>query len=303
MDKELLLKKWLNDDLTQVEAKTFKESEDYVFNQEIIDTAKLFKASEFYNIEDFETFKAKYNAQKTPVKKLHWLAPMLKIASVLVIAFGVYFSFFFNSNIEISTLASQKTTIELPDQSQVVLNALSTISYHKKDWNDNRILKLDGEAYFKVEKGKTFDVVTSQGKVTVVGTQFNVKQRDDYFEVKCFEGIVNVQSANITRQLWAGDTYRIIDGKFTETKILSTTPEWTKNTSVFNVIPIKEVIAELERQYNIEVITKKMNNDRLFTGGFKHTNLNDALTSITQPMNLTYEIVSSNQVVINGQIK
>ncbi|MGB6269300.1 MAG: FecR family protein [Olleya sp.] len=301
MDKELLIKKWLNEDLSEAETDVFKQTDDYVFNQEIIDIAKLFKASAFSNIDDFETFKAQYNVKKVPVKKLHWLSPMLKIASVLVITFGIYFSMFFNTNTEIKTLASQKTTIELPDQSQVVLNALSVINYNKKDWKDNRTIKLDGEAYFKVAKGKTFDVITSQGKVTVVGTQFNVKQRDNYFEVKCFEGVVKVKSDTIIRQLLAGNTFRLLEGKFIESKIVSTTPEWTKNTSAFNALPIKQVIAELERQYNVKVASNKVDNNRLFTGGFIHNNLNEALISITQPMNLTYEIISSNQVIINGK--
>ncbi|WP_397362445.1 FecR family protein [Olleya sp. R77988] len=301
MDKELLLQKWLNNDLTEAEEKAFKQLDDYAFNEEIIETAKLFKASVFSNVDDFETFKAQYNAQKVPVKKLHWLSPMLKIASILVISFGVYFTVFFSPNTEIKTLASQKTTIELPDQSQIVLNALSVINYNKKGWDDNRTLKLDGEAYFKVAKGKTFDVITSQGKVTVVGTQFNVKQRDNYFEVKCFEGVVKVKSDTIIRQLLAGDTYRLLEGKFIESKTISTTPEWTKNTCVFDALPIKQVIAELERQYNVKVASNNVDNNRLFTGGFTHNNLNEALISITQPMNLTYEIISSNQVIINGK--
>ncbi|WGD34165.1 FecR family protein [Olleya sp. YS] len=301
MDKELLIKKWLNNDLTEAEEKAFKQLDDYAFNKEIIETAKMFKASTFTNINDFETFKANYQAQDTPVKRLQWLSPMLKIASVIVIALGVYFTVFSFNNTKINTLASQKTTIELPDQSEVVLNALSTIEYNKKDWDNNRTLKLDGEAYFKVAKGKTFDVITTQGKVTVVGTQFNVKQRDNYFEVQCYEGVVKVKSDTIIRQLLAGDTYRLLGGKFTENKTLQTMSEWTKNTSVFNAIPIKEVFAELERQYNIKVTIVNTNSDRLFTGGFTHNNIENALISITQPMNLTFELTSSNQVIINGQ--
>ncbi|WAC01206.1 FecR family protein [Lacinutrix neustonica] len=291
----------MNNDLTEAEEKVFRQLDDYALNQEILDTAKRFKASQFSNIDDFETFKAQYNTQNTTVKKLNWITPLLRIASVVVIAFGIYFSFFFNNNVYVQTLASQKTTIELPDQSQVVLNAMSSIDYSEKNWKDSRALKLDGEAYFKVAKGKTFDVITSQGKVTVVGTAFNVKQRDNYFEVQCFEGVVKVTSDTITRQLIAGDTYSMFEGKFTSDKINAVVPEWTNNNSIFNAMPIKEVVAELERQYNIQVRFKDVNTKRLFTGGFTHNNLNNALISITQPMNMTYELKSSNQVIINGQ--
>ena len=52
---------------------------------------------------------------------------------------------------------------------------------------------------------------------------------------------------------------------------------------------------------NIEITTKNIDANRLFTGAFTHTNLENALISITQPMNMTYELSSSNLVTINGR--
>jgi len=298
MEKDYLIQKWLNNDLTDSEKDAFTQLEDYQLNIDIISSAMHFKASHFSKIEDFNVFKERYNSQNTPVKKLHWVAPMLRIASVVVIAFGIYFTFFFNNLTQVQTLANQKTTIELPDESQVTLNALSSIVYNARDWNENRSLKLEGEAYFEVAKGKKFDVLTEGGIVSVVGTKFNVKQRNNYFEVKCFEGIVSVTSDTITRQLTAGNTYRILYGNFIQQTTSFKIPQWTINTSSFKSIPFKEVIAELERQYNIKVTFKNINTNRIFTGGFIHNNLEDALISITQPMDLTYELSSSNLVVI-----
>lgn len=298
MEKEYLIQKWLNNDLTDSENEAFVQGEDYQLNIDILEYAESFKASHFSKIDDFNAFKKSYNSQNKPVKKLHWVTPMLRIASVVVIAFGMYFTFFYNNLTQIQTLANQKTTIELPDLSQVTLNALSSIEYNAQGWNDNRSLKLEGEAYFEVAKGKKFDVLTTDGIVTVVGTKFNVKQRNNYFEVKCFEGIVRVTSDSITRQLVAGDTYQILNGTFIQETTISQVPQWTKNISSFKSIPFKEVIAELERQYNIKVIFKNINTNRIFTGGFIHDNLENALISITQPMDLTYELNSSNLIVI-----
>jgi ferric-dicitrate binding protein FerR (iron transport regulator) len=303
MDKEYLIEKWLINELTDAEKIEFAKLDDHQLNLDILEQAKNFKASNFSNIDDFETFKLKYQAQNKPVKKLNWKTYSLRIASVLVIAFGLYFTLFYNNLTEIHTLASQKTTIELPDHSQVMLNALSEVSYSKEDWNDNRSLNLKGEAYFKVAKGKKFDVVTTDGIVTVVGTQFNVKQRNDYFEVKCFEGIVKVTSNNISKELHVGDTYLIRNGKYTEGETTAIKPVWTDNKSNFEAMSIKEVFEELERQYNIKVTFKNVNTNRLFTGGFTHSNLENALISITQPMNMTYELSSSNLVVIHGNKK
>jgi len=298
MDSEELLKKWLNNALSDEEKRMFDSLDDAQLNKYIIDNAQLFKASNFSEINNFEVFKIKHNQHKIPVKKLNWIYPLLKIASIIVISLGVYFTFFFNQKMQFETLASNKVEIELPDHSLVMLNALSRLEYTKRNWKDNRQINLNGEAFFKVAKGKTFDVITEHGVVTVVGTQFNIKERENYFEVKCFEGIVKVTSDTIIRFLKAGDTYKILNGLFSEGKTLSKTPHWTENRSVFEAIPIKEVFAELERQYNVE-ISYNSHSNRLFTGGFVHDNLENALNTITQPMNLTYEMSSSNLVVIH----
>jgi ferric-dicitrate binding protein FerR (iron transport regulator) len=300
MDKDYLLKKWLNDELSDTEKEAFLQSDDYSFYKDIIDNANHFKASNFSKAEDFETFNAKYQSQKPKVKKLKWLNPLLRVASIVVIGFALYFTIFQETTIEIQTLAHEQTTIELPDASIVTLNAKSQVSYDKKAWSKHREIKLAGEAFFIVSKGNTFDVITKDGKVTVVGTQFNVKQRDNYFEVKCFEGVVKVTSQFITKTLNAGDTYRFLDNEFSESKTILKEPQWTKNKSSFESVPLKEVIAELERQYDIKITTKQLDGSRLFTGVFTHNNLENALMSVSQPMNLTYEINTANQVVIHG---
>ncbi|MCF7561385.1 FecR family protein [Sabulilitoribacter multivorans] len=301
MDKENLIRKWLNGELTNDEKTAFDKLDDAQLNRYIIDKAQHFKPTHLYKTNDFNAFKTAYIASKKSIKTVNWYKPLLKIASVIIIALGVYFSFFFNNNNFVETLASQKTTVELPDNSKVELNALSSIKYSTRDWDNKRAVELKGEAYFKVAKGQTFNVITSDGVVTVVGTQFNVKQRSDYFEVKCFEGVVKVFSDTIISQLLAGDTFQILEGKFTTGKTLSESPKWIHNMSDFYAIPFKEVLSEIERQYNVEVTFKNIDVNRLFTGVFTHESLENALIAITQPMNMTYELSSSNLVIIHGK--
>lgn len=299
MIEDDLLKKWLNDELTNAEMDAFSKREDYAINLEIIDNAKHFKASQFSNVDDFETFKSNYE-NKSSVKRLNWIQPLLRIASIFVIALGVYFTFFNSDRVEVKTQLAENATVSLPDLSEVTLNADSKITYNEDSWIKSRSLNLEGEAYFKVAKGKTFDVITNNGIVTVVGTEFNVKARKAYFEVTCFEGIVKVTSNTITKQLLAGETFRILNKKFTQDKTIDTEPKWTINKSSFKTIPLKEVFAELERQYNIKVVFNSTDTSRIFTGVFVNDNIENALTSITKPMNLTFEISSSNQVLIHG---
>ncbi|GAA3584115.1 FecR family protein [Snuella lapsa] len=299
MNSKSLIEKWLNNDLTAEEEQQFDALDDAQFNKEIIENAQYFKASHFVKASHFDTFKAQSFKNEAPVKKLYNFRSYLKVACVFIVALGIYYTLFYNHYTQVKTLASETQMIELPDHSVVTLNALSDIAYHKRNWQDNRELTLHGEAYFKVEKGNTFKVVTNQGTVTVIGTQFNIKDRDHLYEVKCFEGVVEVYADTIKRTLHAGDTYRILNGKFTQGKTITNVPRWTENMSIFEAVTVKEVFAELERQYGVEVVFKDFNPQRLFTGGFVHDSLEDALRAITQPMNLTYEMKASNLVVIH----
>ena len=97
MDKNYLIEKWLKNELTEAEKQSFSKLDDAEFNQNIIDNAIHFKASHHAKINDFNTFKTHYDSQNTPIKKLNWWSPLIKIASVLVITLGVYFAFFNNS--------------------------------------------------------------------------------------------------------------------------------------------------------------------------------------------------------------
>jgi len=295
MEKEYLIKKWLANDLTEDELKAFESMEDHALHTQIIEDAAYFKASHFSKAESFEKLESRLT-KEVPVRKMSWVRPLMRLAGAFVVGIGIYYLLFSNNLTHVETLASQKTTVELPDASTVTLNALTEISYHKSRWNSNREVHLDGEAYFKVAKGEVFDVITEEGTVTVVGTQFNVKQRANYFEVKCYEGIVKVEAQNTTKELLAGDTFRLYGDDITFNSTSYQLPQWTKDVSDFKSVPFSEVIAELERQYNISVTYNTENATRLFSGGFVHNNLDNALKSITEPLELTYTMESSTEV-------
>ncbi len=295
MKNDNLIQKWLSDDLTEKERANFEALEDAPFYEKIVADASQFKASNFSNVESFEQFKNSL-VVKPEDTKVYWIAPMLKIASVLILLFGLSYFFLFNASIEIQTIASEKTTIELPDASIIELNALSQVSYNEQDWETNREITLEGEAFFDVAKGAKFDVITAKGTVSVLGTEFNVKQRGDYFEVACFEGTVRVVSGEEVKILKAGDNFTSIDGAIASEKNSFEAPQWTNNTSYFQRVPISEIFDELERQYGITVELQDVDTNGLFTGGFTHDNLENALVSISEPLGLTHQILKRDLV-------
>ncbi len=224
MDKDYLLEKWLKGELSEQEMVIFMAQSDFKLNTKIVQAANEFKASGYSKPEDFETFKNSYHTSKSEKKSRLFSPSLLRIAALLIITLGLYFTFIYDPISQYKTLAGEQETIELPDHSKVQLNASSELTFYASNWEDKRSVQLNGEAFFEVAKGNTFDVLTSLGKVTVVGTAFNVKNRDNYFEVKCYEGAVKVVSDAEERTLYAGATFQIINGNFKERNTSASQP-------------------------------------------------------------------------------
>ena len=251
MEKEYLHKKWLNDELTLSELEAFNKLDDAPLSQDILQEAQRFRAPDHYLVDDFETFKIqKETKNDTPTKviRLPWIQKLSSIAAIVVITLGLYYVFTSQSQTTITTQLAQKETVSLPDQSQVTLNAISSMSYSKDTWNEKRAVSLEGEAFFKVAKGAKFDVKTHDGVVSVLGTSFNVKQRDQFFEVSCYEGLVSVSYNNKLINLPAGNTFRLDHSIATQGTISGEGPQWINYRSVFSKVAIAEVFKELERE-------------------------------------------------------
>ncbi|WP_372937410.1 FecR family protein [Seonamhaeicola sp.] len=294
MDRETLIIKWLNNDLNNQELQAFKNLEDYDDLVKLNNNLQAFKAPKYETSKELESVLATIKSRKK--QKTHWVKPLMRVAAILAICFGLYY---YTTTIDttITTDMAQKTTVNLPDATSVSLNAKSVLIFNKNSWKNNREVELQGEAFFKVAKGSSFNVITETGTVTVYGTQFNVKQRDNYFEVICYEGLVGVTFNSLETKLNPGDSFLIIDGKtIAKEKENSLTPSWLNNESHFKSLPYKQVIAEFERQYNVDITLIGVDSNELFTGNFTHNNIEVALKSITLPLHLTYS--QSNDTII-----
>ena len=286
MKREDLIQKWLNHELNAEELEAFKNLEDYDALLNMDTHLKAFKAPEYHTSEELSTVLKQINTPKTSSQ--NWIRAAIRIAAVIVICFSVYYSLTLDTTIK--TLAANKeTNIELPDASMISLNAESSVTFNRHNWNKKRKVELEGEAFFKVAKGSKFEVQTEYGTVTVLGTQFNIKQRDNYFEVICYEGKVGVTYQNQQKTLLAGDSFLMIDGKLiAKEKEKLATPSWLNNESQFISMPYSIVLEEFERQYNVTVDPNNIDESQLFTGGFSHNNMDVALKAITLPLHVTF---------------
>ncbi|QSW88605.1 FecR domain-containing protein [Flavobacterium endoglycinae] len=297
MKKNHLLAKWLNNDLSQDELAAFEASPDFEKYQ------KIKKYTDHLMIDDSDEdamlssiLKQKKETPKViPIYKT-WL---FRAAAIFVIALGITLAFKMTVHETETAALGERTSFSLPDHSEVVLNSGSEIQYKKWNWDTHRYLELQGEAYFRVAKGRRFEVQTKLGKVSVLGTQFNVKARKNRFDVVCYEGRVKVNYANQQILLTHGQGVSFENGKELKMTITSVKPEWIENRISFYKENIRTILDEVERQYNISIELNAKDTTSLFTGKLPAKNLETALQIISTTYDVKVQKVSKNKIIID----
>lgn len=269
------LAKWLAGEMSEKELIAFQQTPDYATYVKIASYSSELKVPDFdADLLYQNTIKHK---KASPKVISFYQSKWFKIAAFLVILLGL--SFLLQNTITATELAEngKKTSFSLPDNSQIVLNSGSKIQYRKWNWDNNRKLELNGEAYFKVAHGKKFEVNTNLGKVTVLGTQFDVKSRNNRFDVTCYEGRVKVQYKDKTVIITKGTLVSFDADYFDRQTITNTKPEWTSNQIIFRKENLKTIIEELERQYDCKIVLNSEKNNQLFTGTLPSNSIKTAL--------------------------
>lgn len=183
-------------------------------------------------------------------------------------------------------------TATLPDGSNVELNAQSILKYQPFWWRFSRKIEFTGEGFFQITKGNELEVISENGKTIVLGTSFNIFSRSDNYSVTCLSGKVKVVSSTDQEAILTPDYHAEIDlnGDIIVKKLDNpkTSAEWVSNMFSFTSAPIAEVIAEIERQYNIDIKTPS-NLSFIYTGYFpKDQPVEQTLNLLCKPFGLTF---------------
>ena len=193
--------------------------------------------------------------------------------------------------------------LELSDGTSVWLNSASSIRYPTKFVGDQRIVELEGEAYFDVTKrdGKEFIVRTLKSDIIVLGTQFNVSsyEEDDYFSATLVEGSVSISSKDISRLLSPGERGLLKDNsEYVDVMIVNTKKytSWKDGKFYFNSDSLGNILKKVKRWYNIDVVFGDESIEReKFTGVvFKDKSIDYLLDLICSSANLEYKITNKN---------
>jgi transmembrane sensor len=296
MEEDYKLAKWLADEMNETELADFEASADFDMYNKIKKHSSNLKTKSFDEKLMLENILS-VNKEKPKVIPIYknWI---FKIAASIVLISG--FTFLYKANVSTNkmTLSSQITEFYLPDNSQVTLNSVSEIDYKKWFWENNRTLELKGEAYFKVAKGKKFDVNTNLGKITVIGTQFNVKARENKLVVSCFEGKVLVSNKYDKKLITKGEFVVFENGKIVKNGIIvNQNPTWLNNEISFDSDNLQNVLLELRRQYSIEFICIETVSDKKFTGTLPTNDLDIASQIIAKTYNLDYKKEGKSKII------
>lgn len=202
--------------------------------------------------------------------------------------------------VKISTGTGEKQVAELPDGTSVYLNAMSEIRYSLKKFQNNRRLRLNGEAYFEVKHGSVFAVESSHGKIMVLGTSFNVNSRDEYFKVSCFTGRVLVETDSQSDTLGPGESLSYINREYRKQREpdISRALAWRDGKFYYESTELRFVLDEIERQFGVSIEASGIEHRR-FTGSFYSGNLEEALQIVCIPMDLEFQILEPGKVKIS----
>ncbi len=193
----------------------------------------------------------------------------------------------------------------LPDGSVVTLNNNSKLTFPKKFRGDIREVTIEGEAFFDVQRNpeKPFVINAGNAQVKVLGTSFSVSAYPgaETVEVIVETGKVQVISKN-TELLTQNREVFLTPGEkgtfFTENEILEKTVNknpnflaWKTHDLIFNKVPLREVVENLEKAYHINItVTEPELNDLLYEGHFDQKPIDFVLDVIRLTFNLELSV-------------
>lgn len=162
----------------------------------------------------------------------------------------------------------EQSMITLSDSSEVRLNHTSELIVSAGPDRKDRAVTLRGEAFFRVRKnGSPFTVSTAAGMVEVLGTEFNVRAREEGFEVGVLSGTVRVRVVRGGKDsavvLTAGQLVTCERGSFPiapEQILFPDYPGWMHGKLLFTRASLRSVCRDIESRFDV-VVT--LNNSQL----------------------------------------
>lgn len=224
-----------------------------------------------------------------------------------------------NASEVLATRVGELRTVRLVDGSRVTLGG-NTRLRAVLETNGRHIELSRGEAYFAVAKDRTrpFTVRAGETTVTAVGTEFNVRRREDQVDVTMVEGKVFVQPQQVSVRpqavqhhfapsipVSAGEKAVVgeTDVSLAHVDDASASAAWRSGRLVFDREPLKDVIQDVNRYSGkpIEVLDAEIG-ALMFTGTVLDGNVEGWLSSIESIFDLQ-AVDEGNRVVLRRRAR
>jgi transmembrane sensor len=207
----------------------------------------------------------------------------------------------------LSTAVGETYRLRLPDQSEVWLNASSSIKFPASFASAKlREVELTGEAYFEIAKDKAhpFIVKTNLQEVQVLGTHFNINSYADHptTVTTLLEG--SVQVSNHVEQgkiIKPGEQSIVQDGRdiIVAPADIKNVMAWKNGYFRFRNEPIEEVMAKIIRWYNIDVVyTGKVSGEKFNGNISRRKNISEVLNMLSYSNDVKFKVEGRRVTVI-----
>ncbi|UZR97122.1 FecR family protein [Chondrinema litorale] len=247
-------------------------------------------------------------SRKQQTKTVWFIKPLAYAAAISFILIVTSVLILSNSTITTITQPNQTAIITLPDGSVATLNENTKLTYPKYNFwlKDYREIKLEGEAYFEIQKDslKPFIIQSPHLTTTVLGTSFNLFDSKSALtsSLVVVEGKVRLTShENKKNQIVEGGE----EANYNKAHIVKKTSKnlnalaWKTKKLVFSKDPMLSVINTLQKYYKIKFIIKdKSILESQFSGTFQQPTLQQFLEVFEYTMDIQSSL-KDQEVILN----
>lgn len=249
-------------------------------------------------------------AKQIPMYSRSLLIRVSSVAAAIALVLGFSLSFLLNDQEEswqasqfenvVMAPPGQKTQLVLPDGTLVWLNSGSRLSYNYQYSTQDRVVNLEGEAFFDVKKDTQYPFIVKTGAVDVKvhGTAFNVSTYADEENVMValLRGKVSLLSADDQHVLTylSPDQIATVSKNNLSCQVESCDAEiessWHHNLLKFDGIPADEVWKKLERWYGVDITLSNIDPSRAYWFTVKTESLTELLEMINKITPIEYKL-------------
>ena len=189
------------------------------------------------------------------------------------------------------TLQGMECLITLSDGTRVHLNAETRLTYPVCFSSKERIVQIEGEAYFDVapDKEHPFIVKTSHTSIRVTGTSFNVRAYadEDTESTTLISGTVRINSGNEEFELVPNQHYTYNKNTGTNTVANVNTDlytSWESGSFIFLNVPLENVMSYLSKWYRFQYSFEDEAAKQVRIGAYlnRYANMNPIIDMITE---------------------